>query len=303
MNVFLILSYFFICVAIVLVCLALYKIVMSKRIMIVDQHSNISSLPLVFRIIRIVSTYLGFNFAQSKADNHRREKLKKRLYDAGLDLLVYPKEFVLLKNIIMLTAFLVCLSLYSFNALNNMVYLLLLLSFLAWIYMLPDIWLNNKYKHRREHFSRLFPFMLDLLVLSIRAGVTFTAAIDHAVKRMPDGSVKIEFATVLFDIRTGLSRKEALYAMSKRINLLAVNNFVSVVNQVEETGGELGNVLSLQARYRRTERFLHAEKLANQAAVKLLAPLIGLLFPVTIILILFPVYMKAKNTGSLSMLF
>ncbi len=96
-----------------------------------------------------------------------------------------------------------------------------------------------------------------------------------------------------------MSRRLALNHLARRIDLPAVTNFVASINQAEETGGEIGNVLMQQARQRRTERFLKAEKLANQAPVKMLGPLVGLLFPITFIIIVFPIFIKARDSGTL----
>lgn len=83
--------------------------------------------------------------------------------------------------------------------------------------------------------------------------------------------------------------------------LPAVTNFVASVVQAEQTGGSLGDVLADQARQRRQERFLRAEKLANQAPVKMLFPLIALLFPVTFIIIGFPIAIQLLEAGALSL--
>lgn len=91
--------------------------------------------------------------------------------------------------------------------------------------------------------------------------------------------------------------------MSDRVQMPAVGNFVSAINQADESGGEVGEVLSVQANQRRMERFLRAEKLANQAPVKMLLPLIGLLFPITFIIILFPILIKARDSGTLDFFF
>jgi tight adherence protein C len=85
--------------------------------------------------------------------------------------------------------------------------------------------------------------------------------------------------------------------LAARIMLPAVTSFVAAVAQAEQTGGSLGEVLADQARRRRQERFLRAEKLANQAPVKMLFPLIALLFPTTFIIIGFPIVIQLLQAG------
>jgi tight adherence protein C len=90
--------------------------------------------------------------------------------------------------------------------------------------------------------------------------------------------------------------------MASRVVIPAVTNFSASVIQAEETGGSLGEVLADQARQRRQERFLRAEKLANQAPVKMLFPLIALLFPITFIIIGFPIVMQLIDSGAFKLL-
>jgi len=300
MHTLLLTAYILIFLSVMLVCIVLCIFTPYKKDPTLAERIRMQ--PFAFRLTRQLSTILRLDKMGSYGSRARKDALRKHLYNAGLKHHVLPEEFLLLKYMILVFLLLVSFGLYI-SVPNNIVIISIMFLISIVVYMYPDIWLRKKIQSQREHFNQLFPFMLDLLVLSIRAGLTLTAAIDHAVTKLPTGPLKNEFTTVLLDIRTGLSRKDALYAMSDRVKLAAVANFVSVVNQVEETGGELGNVLTIQARQRRTERFLRAEKLANQAPVKILVPLIGLLFPVTLILILFPVFIKARHTGVLNMLF
>jgi tight adherence protein C len=170
----------------------------------------------------------------------------------------------------------------------------------AWLY--PDIWLRDRTRKRRAGFEKEFPFFLDVLVLGMKAGLTFTAAVEQAVDHLGDGPVKQEFSRYLRETRTGVARRVALDRMSARVVIPAVTNFAASVSQAEETGGSLGDVLADQARQRRQERFVRAEKLANQAPVKMLFPLIALLFPVTFIIIGFPIVIQLIESGVVGLL-
>jgi tight adherence protein C len=166
-------------------------------------------------------------------------------------------------------------------------------------YLYPDIWLRDRTKSRQVRFEKEFPFFLDVLVLGMKAGLTFTAAVEQAIEQLRAGPVKQEFERYLRETRTGITRRAALDRLAARVVIPAVTNFVASVTQAEETGGSLGDVLADQARQRRQERFLRAEKLANQAPVKMLFPLIALLFPITFIIIGFPIVIQLIDSGAL----
>jgi tight adherence protein C len=106
-----------------------------------------------------------------------------------------------------------------------------------------------------------------------------------------------EFQRVMRDIRAGKGRAASMREMAERLDESAVSNFVTAVIQAEVMGMNLGPVLRAQADQRRSERFLRAEKLAMEAPVKMLLPLIGFIFPCTFIVLFFPIAMKFMNSG------
>jgi tight adherence protein C len=106
-----------------------------------------------------------------------------------------------------------------------------------------------------------------------------------------------EFQRVLRDIRAGKARAASLRAMADRLNQPGINSFCTTVIQAESMGMSLGPVLRTQADQRRIERFLRAEKLAMQAPVKMLFPLLAFIFPCTFIVLLFPLAMKFVQAG------
>jgi len=161
----------------------------------------------------------------------------------------------------------------------------------------PDIWLNDIIKRRKNQIEKAFPFLLDLLVLMMRAGLPFAGAVQQGINKIPDTPLKKEFVRYQRDIRTGLPRAEALDNLSSRIDIPAVTNFTAAIIQAEETGGSITNMLANQAKQRRKERFLRAEKKANEAPVKMLLPLVGLLFPITFMIISVPIIVQFLDSG------
>ncbi|MDP1862961.1 MAG: type II secretion system F family protein [Thiobacillus sp.] len=161
---------------------------------------------------------------------------------------------------------------------------------LGFIY--PAIWLKDRIDVRRRQALKSLPFMLDLITLCVESGLNLAGAIQQAVDKGPSGALKDEFARLLRDIRAGKPRSEALRELAARMDMAAVSSFVSTLIQAEATGMSLGPILRAQADQRRIERFARAEKLAMEAPVKLLFPLIFFIFPCVFAILMFPIAMK-----------
>lgn len=159
----------------------------------------------------------------------------------------------------------------------------------AW---LPRLWLRDQIGARRLQVLRALPFVLDMTTLCVEGGLNLHGALQQAVDKGPEGPLRDELRGVLGDMRAGMSRAEALRQMAQRLDEPAVRVWVAALVQAEALGMNLGPILRAQADQRRSERFLLAEKLALQAPVKMLLPLIVFIFPCTFIVIAFPIAIK-----------
>ncbi len=150
----------------------------------------------------------------------------------------------------------------------------------------PIIWVNDQVSKRHLQISRALPFNLDLLTLSVEAGLDFTAALDTVVKKGKGGPLREELQMVLKQLKMGKTREEALKSMIVRVDLQALSQFVMAIIQADKMGTSIGKVLRIQSTQLRIERTQRAEKLANEAPVKMLFPLIACIFP-TVFMVLF----------------
>ena len=150
----------------------------------------------------------------------------------------------------------------------------------------PLIWANDHVTKRHLAITRALPFNLDLLTLSVEAGLDFTAALDTVVRKGKGGPLRDELGLVLKQLKMGKTREEALKAMIARVDLPSLTQFVTALIQADKMGTSLGKVLRIQSTQLRIERTQRAEKLANEAPVKMLFPLIACIFP-TVFMILF----------------
>jgi tight adherence protein C len=231
----------------------------------------------------------------------RREVLQAQLDAAGAAYLINPAEFVIIRRVVGVVGTTVsAMAILGFNV-RDPLHLTIAVALVPLSFLYPDLRLREVTKRRQARFEKEFPFFLDVLVLAMKAGLNFIAASEQAVNSLREGPVKQEFSRYLRESRAGLSRRAALDRLAARVMLPAVTNFAAAVSQAEQTGGSLGEVLTDQARQRRQERFLRAEKLANQAPVKMLFPLIALLFPTTFIIIGFPIVIQLLEAGALSL--
>jgi tight adherence protein C len=164
-------------------------------------------------------------------------------------------------------------------------------------YLYPRMWLKEALKKRQKLIVKALPTYLDFLTMSVEAGLNMAGAITQAVAKGPAGPLKNEFAFVLRDLRAGLTRAEALRRMEERLRIPQVSSFVSAVIQAERMGASLGPTFRAQAEQRRVERFQTAEKLAMEAPVKLIFPLVAFIFPVTFLVLMFPIAMKFMQSG------
>jgi len=165
-------------------------------------------------------------------------------------------------------------------------------------YKYPDISLRDRINKRHHRIQKDFPFFLDLLLLCLRVGLTFTAAMEQSVSKMRSGPLKGELERTLRDVRTGVPRRDALTRTAERIGMSGFTNFVGAVNQAEESGAPLTDTLAAQAKQRLDERFQKAEDQANKAPVKLMFPLTVFLLPTTMIIVFFPIAVKFFQSGA-----
>ena len=150
----------------------------------------------------------------------------------------------------------------------------------------PLIWVRDQVTKRQLQISRALPYSLDLLTLSVEAGLDFTAALSKVVEKGKAGPLREELQLVLKELKMGKTREESLKSMILRVDLPALSQFVTALIQADKMGTSIGKVLRIQSTQLRIDRTQRAEKLANEAPVKMLFPLIACIFP-TVFMVLF----------------
>jgi tight adherence protein C len=154
-------------------------------------------------------------------------------------------------------------------------------------YILPEFWLSGRVKKRQKAILLQIPDALDLLTISVRAGLGFDAALGKVVEKMK-GPLIDEFRRALAEVRVGKVRREALRDIIPRTEVSPLTNFVGAIIQAEQLGVSISKVLQVQSEQLRIERRQRAEEAAAKAPIKMLFPLVGCIFPALFIVILGP---------------
>lgn len=288
------------------IAVALVAWLLSRRIAQVpsEDREYKDTPPLGFRLAWLPIHWIGHVIDDYLSDNQRDAALI-RLRKAGLDYAVTPAQYLAAR---LLCAAVLAVSLaWGMNILfsgdggesgmrfQTIVKLGLTGALCGYAY--PAIWLRDLLARRKSELLKMLPFYLDIITLCVEAGLNMQGAMNQAVAKGPKGVLRDEFQRVLRDIRAGKARADSLRAMAERLGEPSVANFTTAVIQAESMGMNLGPVLRAQADQRRIERFLRAEKLAMEAPVKMLFPLIAFIFPCTFIVLFFPIVMKFMHAG------
>jgi tight adherence protein C len=260
-----------------------------------DQNENMDPPPAPVRLLWPAIRFFSYVFGVRQPVD-RLQAIQKRLQVAGLDYMLLPEQFFGLQATAAALALPFAAILPMLRIPGGMAWALLL-PVAAFYY--PWLWVRDCRVRRRKAILKMLPVFLDFISMAVEAGLNLSGAIAQVVEKSPPGPLRFEFSRVLREIRSGLSRADALRRMADRADLDPVYSFVGAVIQAERSGGSLGPVLKAMANQRRTERFQTAEKLAMEAPVKLVAPLVLFIFPVTFIVLAFPLVMKFLHQGTL----
>ena len=154
----------------------------------------------------------------------------------------------------------------------------------------PYLWLYGKKKDRQEKIRLSMPDVVDILSLSVEAGLAFNVAVQKVceIYRKDNDPFVVELYLMDQNIKFGRSRNEALKIMAERVDLMELDSFTSTLIQAEKMGSSISTVLRYQAERMRSERFMKAERIGAQASQKLLVPMMLFIFPVIFIVIFGP---------------
>lgn len=231
-----------------------------------------------------ISRLLTGRFINRETAHMYEEKLKAAGYPMGLSV----EGFLTLKYLI----FTITLILGVFSR-----SVLIFIALGACGLLLPNFFLQSSEKKRKALILKSLPDILDLLSVSVEAGLGFDQAIQKVTEKM-SGPLSEEFEKTLQEINMGKQRREALRDMANRIDVDDVTVFLSSIIQADQLGVSISNVLRLQSQQGRTNRRLRAEEKAQKIPIKMLIPLVLFVFPAILIVLLGPAVIQVMEIFS-----
>jgi len=168
-------------------------------------------------------------------------------------------------------------------------------------YLLPTLWLLSKIRDRQDKIVKALPDALDLLTISVEAGLGFDAAMSKVATKW-DNELSAAFNRVIQEIQMGKLRREALRDMADRMEVPDVSSFVAAIIQADQLGVSIAKVLRIQSEQMRIRRRQRAEEKAHQAPVKMLFPMAFLIFPALFIVLLGPAILVVMRSGVLGVI-
>jgi tight adherence protein C len=253
--------------------------------------------PLFERTIRPFAQRLS-GFVQRFTSATQAGRTEKRLAMAGHPGNMRTSEFLGLKAVVAIGCAAVAFLVFGLLQGNLVEGVLVAIVGAGIGYLAPEFWLGRRIRQRQHRILVNIPDALDLLTISVRAGLGFDAALGKVAEKLP-GPLSDEFRRALAEIRVGKTRREALRDIVGRTEVPALTNFIGAVIQAEQLGVSISKVLQVQSEQLRIERRQRAEEQAAKAPIKMLFPLVGCIFPSLFVVILGPaLILIAVNLGS-----
>lgn len=265
-----------------------------------DGRRQERSIPLIFRLLL---PFVGnLDKVLTKAWFEKRiAAANEKLIAAGFEGLLSGKEFVALELIspVVLGAIWCCLICLLGVILPDSIFtdgrgMLCLMGFMLFA-LQPSLWLRGELRKRHLAIMKALPFVLDILTLSVEAGMDFISALQRNCQTRKMDALNEELLRMTKEIQIGSSRKEALRNMAERVKQSDLRAVAMALIQADELGVSIGSILRIQSEQMRSRRFDRAEKLANEAPTKMLGPLMLCIFPAVFIILLGPVLMNAMK--------
>ena len=265
-----------------------------------DGRQQERKLPLIFRLLLPFVPNLD-SLVMRQAFAKVRDSADRKLVSAGFEGLLSGKEFAAIKLLMPI----VC-GAFWFAALKMIAAFapqselaknatLCLLLGIVLFYFYPLLWLRRVFTVRHTAIQRALPFVLDLLTLSVEAGMDFMSALQRNCERRKLDPLNEELIRMTREIQVGIPRRVALRNMSQRVDLADLRSVAHALIQADELGVSIGAILRIQSDQMRARRFDRAEKLANEAPVKMLAPLMLCIFPAVFIILLGPILRQTMS--------
>lgn len=254
--------------------------------------------PFVERVVRPMVRSWALRLGRL-SPSQNTAKLRTKLAEAGSPSGIGPIEFVGLRLLLCLGLAVGSFFMFGLAGGAGSSGFLLTTALAVFGYLMPNIWLDRKAKARKKVIQRALPDAIDLMAISVEAGLGFDLSMLRVAEKW-DNSLSHEFGRVLSEMRIGKTKRESLREMCDRCGVDDLNTFVGAVIQADQLGVAITQVIRVQADAMRVRRRQRAQELAQKAPIKMLFPMAFLIFPALYVVILGPAVPKlvAAFSGS-----
>lgn len=219
-----------------------------------------------------------------------KEKYKRPLAAAGLTGVLTPEDFYSFKLFLIIGFPIAFVIAKYFMEADWSLTLLPVIAVVGYFY--PDFWIKGKIEMRQKEIIMNMPFCVDMLALSVEAGLDFIAAMAKVIEKAKKNALSDEFDIVIKEIKIGASRAEALRNLAWRVDLIQISSFCATLIAADSVGASIGPILKALALEIRQKKSAEVEKAGATAATKILFPMMFLIVPSVILIVFSPIILE-----------
>ena len=258
-----------------------------------ENTTKVKQQPIFIKMTRPFYKRYFLPMTQGKNKQKYRSKYRQKLANAGLIKDMTPEEFMALKFFMILGGPFGFLTVRFIMEETWPLSITPVMGLVGYIY--PDVWLSGLIKRRTDEILRAMPFIIDMLALSVEAGLDFMAAIQRVIEKAPPSALNEEFETLVRETRIGSSRAEGLKQLGWRVNIIEINSFCATLIAADSVGASIGPLLKQLSSELRVKRSSRAEQAGATAATKILIPMIFFILPAVLVAIFAPMVLKMMS--------
>lgn len=219
-----------------------------------------------------------------------KEKYKRPLAAAGLTNILTPEDFYSFKLFLILGFPIAFAAIRAFTGSEWPMSLIPVMAIVGFYY--PDFWIKGKIEQRQKEIIMNMPFGVDMLALSVEAGLDFIAAMAKVIEKSKKNALSDEFDIVIKEIKIGASRAEGLRNLAWRVDLIQISSFCATLIAADSVGASIGPILKALAVEIRQKKSSEVEKAGATAATKILFPMMFLIVPSVLIIVFSPIIIE-----------
>jgi tight adherence protein C len=228
--------------------------------------------------------------ATMKSKKKIKERYKRKLASAGLTEVLTPEDFFSFKIFLIIGFPLVFVAVRVFLEEDWPLSIIPIIGAVGYVY--PNIWIKGRIDMRQKEVIMAMPFCVDMLALSVEAGLDFVAAMTKVVEKAKKTALSEEFELMIKEIRIGASRAEALRNLAWRIDLIQISSFCATLIAADSVGASIGPILKALSVEIRQKKSSEVEKAGATAATKILFPMLFLIVPAVFIVVAAPIVLE-----------